>query len=366
MRATVITKYAELLLDYCMELKAGERLLVNTTTLAEPLVTELYQQCMVRGVVMDVIFDFEGKVEHFNKMGHAAQAGYLSPTYELAMREFEGYLVIRAPFEATEARLATPEIASIASDRRAESNNIYFKRTATRELKRNLCQYPTEQGAKSAGMSLKEHSDFIVNACYLDEEVPADYWRKLGKSQQHIVDRLNSHENFSYVGNGFNISFNTKGRTWINSDGKTNMPSGEVYTSPVENSVQGNIRFSFPSLFQGYALNNVELQVKDGYITDWSCDNDWEVLNEAMNIPGARRFGEAAIGTNYRIGKLTRNILFDEKIGGSVHMAVGQSYLQAGGKNESTLHWDMITDMTQGGKILADGVVIYENGKFLF
>ena len=144
------------------------------------------------------------------------------------------------------------------------------------------------------------------------------------------------------------------------------MPSGEVYTSPVEDSVNGNIRFSFPSIYQGFALEDVELTVKDGLITAWTCKNDAHVLDEVFAIPGARRFGEAAIGTNYRINRITKNILYDEKIGGSVHMAIGQSYLQAGGKNSSAIHWDMISDMKQGGQIHADGELVYENGKFLF
>ena len=143
------------------------------------------------------------------------------------------------------------------------------------------------------------------------------------------------------------------------------MPSGEVYTSPVEDSVNGFITFTLPSLYQGHMIENVKLEVKDGYIERWSSDNKTEILDDVFKIDGTRRFGEAAIGTNYRINRLTRNILYDEKIGGTIHMAIGQSYLQSGGKNESTVHWDMISDMVNGGKIYADSELIYENGTFI-
>jgi aminopeptidase len=151
----------------------------------------------------------------------------------------------------------------------------------------------------------------------------------------------------------------------MNSDGQTNMPSGEVYTSPVEDSVNGVVHFSYPCIYQGNEVEGVTLWVKDGLIERWEARQGQEFLDYIFTLPGTRRFGEAAIGTNYDIQRITKNILFDEKIGGSIHMAIGQSYLQTGGKNESPVHWDMITDMTRGGEIRADGELIYQNGQFL-
>lgn len=361
----ILGKYASLLLNYCLELQPGEKLLVNTTTLAEPLVKELFEQSLKKGVMMEVIFDWQGKAEAYAVYGHELQARYVSPLYREAVESYDGYLVIRAPFLSSGTTVPATGLTSIRSEAIKDLNKLYFERTATRSLKRNLCQYPTEQGAKSANMILDEYTDFIINACYLNEDNPDEHWVKVREVQQSIVDHLNICTSFRYQSNVMDISFNTEGRTWINSDGKTNMPSGEVYTSPVENSVNGFITFTLPSLYQGHLLNNVRLDVKDGYIEQWSCDNNIEVLDDVFKIEGSRRFGEAAIGTNYRITQLTKNILYDEKIGGTVHMAIGQSYLQAGGKNESTLHWDMITDMVQGGKIYADDHLIYQNGRFL-
>ena len=168
-----------------------------------------------------------------------------------------------------------------------------------------------------------------------------------------------------YVAEKTDITFSTEGRIWMNSDGQTNMPSGEVYTSPVENAVNGVVHFSYPCLHGGHEVQGATLWVKDGYIERWEAERGQDYLDKVFQIEGTRRFGEAAIGTNYDINKITKNILFDEKIGGSIHMAIGQSYLQTGGKNQSTVHWDMITDMRQGGEVIADGEVIYRNGRFL-
>jgi aminopeptidase len=179
------------------------------------------------------------------------------------------------------------------------------------------------------------------------------------------VDHLNQCREVRYCHPDFDIRFSCAGRTWINSDGRANMPSGEVFTSPVEDSVNGSIRFSFPAIQLGRVVEGIRLEVKNGEIVHWQAEQGGDVLDEVFSMPGARYFGEAAIGTNRNIQQVTRNILFDEKIGGSVHMAIGQSYYQCGGKNKSDVHWDMITDMKQGGEIFADGKLIYRNGDFL-
>ena len=177
---------------------------------------------------------------------------------------------------------------------------------------------------------------------------------------------MNKKENVRYVGDGIDIRFSTKGRTWINSDGQTNMPSGEVYTSPVEDSVNGTIHFNYPIVIAGSMVEGVTLWVENGRVERWEAKQGKALLDDAFqNVAGARHFGEAAIGTNYKIDRFTKNILFDEKIGGTVHMAIGQSYLQTGGKNQSAIHWDMIADMKNGGMIFADGEKIYEGGRFL-
>ena len=187
---------------------------------------------------------------------------------------------------------------------------------------------------------MKHYQDFVFNACNLFYDDPIAEWKKLSVKQQSIVDHLNKCTKVEYKGNDIDISFSTEGRIWINSDGKTNMPSGEVYTAPVEDSVNGIVRFSHPSIFMGTEVEDIRLEVKDGEVVKWDAKRGKALLDKIMDIPGARRFGEAAVGTNFNIDKFTKNILFDEKIGGTIHMGIGQSYIQTGGKNQSPIHWD--------------------------
>ena len=358
-------RYAQLLVHYCMELKPGERLLVESTLLAEPLVTEVYRAALQAGAAVDVDLAFRGKQRILFKEGSNHALSHVSPTYTKAMAEYDAYLYIMAPFNLREDPDTDPEKTAIRSEALKPMRQNYFQRTATRALKRNLCLFPTDAGAQEAGMSLEAYQEFVFHACRLFDENPVESWLNVRRNQQQIVDLLNGCKHIRYVGEGTDISFSTEGRTWINSDGQTNMPSGEVYTSPVEDSVNGTIHFTYPSIYGGSEVEGVSLWVDGGYITRWEAIRGKEVLNKVFAVDGARRFGEAAVGTNYRINRFTKNILFDEKIGGTVHMAIGQSYLQAGGKNQSSVHWDMIADMKNGGMIFADGEKIYENGKFL-
>lgn len=362
----MLNKYAQLLVHYCLSTKAGDRMYLRSTTLAEPLVREVYREAVKAGAKVDVDLSFREQNRILLEEGGKEQLQHLSPLFEEAMQAYDTYLYIRAPFNLREDQNVDPDKRKIRQQAQAGVMKTYFERTATLDMRRSLCQYPTLANAQEAGMSLEEYEAFIFNACRLYEDDPMQRWLAVREQQQQIVDLLDSRSEVRYVGNGTDISFRTDGRKWINSDGRTNMPSGEVYTSPVEDSVNGLIHFSYPGIYMGREVEGVTLHVKDGYIEKWEADRGKDFLDELFQIEGTRRFGEAAIGTNYNIKQMTKNILFDEKIGGTVHMAIGQSYLQAGGKNQSTVHWDMITDMTEAGEIYADGEKIYEKGRFLF
>lgn len=365
MMKTILEKYADLLVHYCLEIREGDRLYIKTTLLAEPLVREVYRAAIAAGAHVETAFDFQEKSRIFLTGAREAQLRHVSPFYRQAMEEFDAFLAIRAPYNLREDQNVDPEKSRIFTQAHQEVSNTYFRRTATRELRRNLCQFPTQASAQEAGMSLEEYETFVYGACKLFDDDPVASWLEVRKRQQHIVDFLNSRESVHYKGDGIDIRFLTKGRTWINSDGQTNMPSGEVYTSPVEDSVNGVIHFSFPALYMGQEVEGVTLWVKDGFVERWEARRGKEFLDQIFRLEGSRYFGEAAIGTNYDINRFTKNILFDEKIGGTVHMALGQSYLQTGGKNQSSIHWDMIADMQQDGEIFADGEKIYEKGRFL-
>ena len=363
---TIISKYADLLVNYCLEIKKGEKLLINTSTLAEPLVREVYRAALNAGGIVDTILTFREQSKILYESGSDDQLGYVSPLFSKAIKDFDAYLYIRAPFNLREESSVSSQRRRIRQNALKDINQIYSNRTGSRSLKRNLCQFPTLANAQEAGMSYEDYEHFVYNACKLFDADPISSWLAVRSSQQKIVDTLNTKKSFQFKNNTTDISFSTEGRTWINSDGQTNMPSGEVYTSPVEDSVNGVIHFSFPAIYGSSVLEDVTLWAENGEIVRWEAKRGKEVLDRVFQMEGATIFGEAAIGTNYDINRHTRNILFDEKIGGTIHMAIGQSYYQAGGKNQSSIHWDMITDMQNGGEVWADGECIYRDGKFLF
>jgi aminopeptidase len=213
-------------------------------------------------------------------------------------------------------------------------------------------------------MSLAEYADFVYNCCFLYEDDPIGCWDKLEKGQQKIVDLLNTKKEVHYKSSDVDVKFRTDGRKWINSSGHFNMPSGEVFTGPVEDSINGKVRFSYPGIFMEQEIEDITLEIKNGLVIKATAAKGQELLNKILEIPGARRFGEAAVGNNDRVNKFTKNMLYDEKMGGTIHMALGAGYPETGAKNESAIHWDLLADM-KDGQILADGEVIYKNGKFL-
>lgn len=365
----MITKYAKLLVNYSLELKAKEKLYISTTMLAEPLVREIYREATKIGAVVEVDFKFREQSRILLNQGSEFVLQHPPVLHAKAMEEFDAYLNIRAPYNLNETNNINKENRKLRSQALSYLNTLYFERTADRNapgaLKRSLCQYPTQASAQAANMSLEEYQEFVFNACHLYSDDPEGEWLKVRKDQQRIKEYLDKVNTVRYKADHTDIEFSVEGRTWINSDGQTNMPSGEVFSGPVENSVSGKVHFTFPSIYMGQDVQGITLWVENGEVVKWDANHGKEVLDHVFEIPGAKFFGEVAIGTNYNIQRTTRNILFDEKIGGTIHMAVGQSYKQTGGTNTSTIHWDMITDMSESGEIYADGKVIYEKGKFL-
>jgi len=361
----LLEKYAKLLVNYCLELKQNEKLYIKTSILAEPLVREVYREALKVGAHVEVDFSFRDQAKIFLEEAQTSQLEFISPFSKTAIETFDAYLVIRAPYNLKSTKNSDKDKQKQVSLARRDLNESYFRRTGNKELKRSLCQYPTLASAQEADMSLEEYQKFVFNACHLFADNPEAEWLKIRKKQQVIVDFLNQKNKIRYVCNGTDIQFSVKGRTWINSDGQSNMPSGEVFSGPVEDSVNGTVFFNYPAIYMSSEVSNITLKVKDGKVVSWDAERGKDVLDKVMEIEGANYFGEVAIGTNYNIQQATKNILFDEKIGGTIHMAVGQSYSQTGGKNKSSVHWDMITDMKNGGQIFADDELIYENGEFL-
>ena len=215
-------------------------------------------------------------------------------------------------------------------------------------------------------MSLGEFEDFVFHACLLDtEQDPAERWREVSREQQRIVDWLAGKRRVQVEAPGTDLSMSIEGRNFVNSDGKRNFPSGEVFTSPVESTVSGHITFTYPASYNGRSVQGVRLTFEDGRVTQSSAEQGEDYLNTMLKVDdGASRLGEFAIGTNPGVTRITRNTLFDEKIAGTMHCALGNAYPNAGGTNQSAIHWDMVTDMKQG-RITVDGETLYENGRFV-
>ncbi|MDX1665601.1 MAG: aminopeptidase [Saprospiraceae bacterium] len=363
---SILSKYARLLVDYCLDIKEGDQLYISSTSLGEPLVREVFRRAIMAGAHVDTHLEFRERYRIFIENASEDQLKRSSPLLEHVMQHYDAYLNIRAPHNLREDQSIDSGKSKMRRKAQGKISRIYFKRTGEGQLKRSLCQFPTQASAQEAGMSLEEYQQFVYRACKLYEPNPVESWLQVRSYQQKIVDFLNKRESIRFRTADTDISFSTKGRKWINSDGRSNMPSGEVFTSPVEDSVNGIIHFSFPAIYLGHEVEGVKLWVKDGFIERWEARRGKKFLDQIFSMDGTRRFGEAAIGTNDSIDQLTKNILFDEKMGGSIHMAIGQSYLQAGGKNESSIHWDMISDMKKEGEIFADDEKIYEKGRFLF
>jgi aminopeptidase len=213
---------------------------------------------------------------------------------------------------------------------------------------------------------MQEYEGFVYSSCLVDAENPIEEWKKIHRQQEKICDFLNQARKIRMVGEDTDVTFDVKGRKWINCSGKENMPDGEVFTGPVENSANGTVRFTFPGLFAGREVEDIRLTFKDGRVVKASAAKGDELLQQLLKVEGADRLGETSIGTNYNITKFTKNMLFDEKMGGTIHMALGNSYPESGGVNKSAIHWDILKDMKKDAEIYADNKLFYKDGKFVF
>ena len=350
---------AELLATWCLEVEAGQHVVARSTALASPLMVALQEAVLARGAWPVLQAELPGQAASFYRHARDEQ---LDDYDELAMAEAKGLdsiVSIQAPYEPHE--LADTDPARIA--RAARGRRPVRERT----MKKRWCStlWPTPAGAQLAGMELEEFARFVAGAMFLDRPDPASAWLQLGRFQESLIGRLKKVREITIEAPGTELTLSVKGRTWVNSDGQRNMPSGEVFTGPVETSANGRISFTIPSSPSGVSVEGVELVFRDGEVVESRAQSGGEYLRRALATDdGARFLGEIGIGTNFGIDRPVGAILFDEKIGGTVHLALGRSYPETGGRNESALHWDLICDLRHGGRILADGEELLADGRF--
>ena len=353
----LIQKYADVLVNYSTSVKKGDLVIIYARGYsAQPLVKEIYKLCLINGANPIVKVNMDGIAETFIKYANVEQLNFIDEMSKIEVEKADVMIFIGAPSNVKNMAKADSSKLALRSKATQPILKRRLDRSAKNQMRWVIADYPTNALAQEANMSYDEYCEFLINSCYLDLDNPREKWLEIDKEQKRIASILNKTEKIRFVGDKTDISFSTKGRLWIPCSGNMNFPDGEIFTSPVEDSANGKIYFDFPQNYNGSCAKEVYLTLEQGKV----------VLQDMLNMDcGSRFVGEIAIGTNDRITDVTGNILFDEKIGGSIHMALGSSYPEANGKNESGLHWDMIKNMKNGGKIFADDKLIYENGKFI-
>ncbi len=366
MRDPRLEKFAQVLVNYCLGAEKGDAVLIRGESVAEPLIREIYAEALRAGAHPMLRLSLPGTSEAFYDIAKKHQLTYESPFAQHEIENIDKLMSVRATTNTKALSSVDPKKQAVARKAQTKWMQTFRDRSAAGDLRWSLTQYPCEAYAQNAEMSLPEYEDFVYRACMLHRKDPVAAWRSVHRKQAKICKVLNQCKKLRIVREGTDIAMSVAGRTWINSDGRTNMPSGEVFTGPVEDSVEGTIRYSFPAIWGGREVHGIQLTFKNGKVVKATAEKGEDFLHATLDTDqGARFVGEVAVGTNYNIQRFTKNILFDEKIGGTVHIAVGASYPQSGGRNTSSVHWDMITDMRDGGRIYADGKLIYKDGQFV-
>ncbi len=364
-----ISRWAKTLVNYCLEVQPGQMVQINATPAAEPLVAEVYREVLRAGGHPIPRISLPELSEIVLREGSDEQLSWINPAERLLAERAECRLNILSETNTRRLSNVDPRRQAVASRAARELAQLRSRRSAAGEERWCLTLYPTEAYAQEADMSLADFTEFVYDACFLNSEDPAQRWRELGAEQQFYVDWLADKDAVHVVGPDTDLRLSIRGRIFRNSDGKRNFPSGEFFTGPVEESVEGHIRFTIPTVVNGRSVQDVRLRFEHGRVVEATATQGQRYLDEMLDIDeGARSVGEFAFGNNFGIQRGIRNILFDEKIGGTIHMALGNSYPETGGKNVSSLHWDMICDLRApagGGEVYVDGTLFLKDGELV-
>jgi aminopeptidase len=358
-----IAKLAKVLVHYSLQLKPGQLVFLQTTPLADELSLAFFEEAIQAGTHVQVQNEPPGFHEIFLKHASDEQLDFEMPIRRRVYETFDARMVIDADSNTRE--LAGVDPKRIARQRKAYAPlfKLFTDRLARGEMKWCYTIYPTEALAQEANMSLGDYREFVYEAGMLNEDDPVARWKEEASRQQKLIDWLAGHKQAVLTGESVDLTMSIDGRTFIPCAGEENFPDGEIYTSPVEDSVNGWIRFEYPAIFDSNEVEDIELWFEDGKVVKEKAGKNQELLTSLLDTDsGARYLGEWGIGANYGITRFTKNMLFDEKLGGTIHLALGLGFPEAGGHNESGLHWDMLCDMAEA-EISIDGELFYKNGK---
>ena len=360
-----LQKLAKVLVHYSLKLKPGDRLLINSMDIAAPLIREVFREAVRAGAHIDTDITIDGMGEILLREGSDEQLNYISEMEKLGNEYYSAYLTIWAQRNSRELSGVDPARMALRRSAHAATLKRALERIASGDARWCGTLFPTHSSAQDAGMSLGDYEDFVYNTGLLDRDDPIAAWQQVHKEQQRVVEFLEQHDEIHIVAPGTDLTYRVGGRKWINCAGTENFPDGEVFSGPIENSVNGSILFSYPTIYNGNEVAEVRLTFRDGKVVESSASRGEDFLNATLDTDeGARYVGEVAFGLNYTISRYSKDTLFDEKIGGTMHMALGASLPESGGVNESALHWDMVSDLREG-RVYADGKLCYEHGKFI-
>ncbi|MEA3439907.1 MAG: aminopeptidase [Chloroflexota bacterium] len=360
-----LNNLARTLVNYSIDVKPDDWVYISSGVVALPLAREVLRFVLRAGGRANVIFDSDDLSVVTLKESSTAQLEWVSPVEELLFDQMDALISLRGPSNTRALSGVDPQKQQTRQIARRHLTETYLKRAAEGSLRWVITNYPCAAFAQEADMSLEEYQDFVYSATFSDLDDPIKAWQKVHDEQQRLVDWLVGKKQVVVHGPNSDLTLSIEGRKFINSDGKKNMPSGEIFTGPVEDSANGWVRFTYPAITGGREVEGVELEFNDGKVVSAKAKKNEQYLITMLDSDqGARFLGEFAIGTNYGIKKFTKSILFDEKIGGSFHMAVGAGYPETGSKNKSSIHWDFICDMRDNSEILVDGELFYKNGEF--
>lgn len=361
-----VERMAKLLVEYSTNVQPGDKVGIFASPAAADLVRAVYERILERGGHPVTSIELPGLQEILYRTASDEQLESLDPLRKLVLEEFDALISIRSFFNTRELSGVDPERQSVRNKAMRPLMQRYMERGAAGELKWCGTLFPTYASAQEADMCLRDYEEFVFGACYCDREDPVAEWNRIHDEQERVISWLKGRDRVKVIGPNADLTLSIKDRVFVNSDGHHNMPSGEVFTGPVEDSAQGWVSFTYPAITGGREVSGIKLRFEDGKVVEASAKKNSNYLLRMLDTDeGSRYLGEFAIGTNFGIQRFTKNILFDEKIGGSFHMAVGAGYPETGSVNRSAIHWDMICDMREGGEIWVDGDLLYKNGEFV-
>jgi aminopeptidase len=366
MRDPRYERLAELIADHSLELKPGQVLRIEGDAVAEPLIVPLHRAALARGAHAYAAVSLSGLKELLVAEGTDEQLDFVSPIALREMERIDAAVTIWSEANTRSFSRADPERRGrrLAADREVAVRRR--DRVTRGELRWCGTLSPTNAHAQDADMSLGDYEDFVFRACHVHDDDPVGHWRGVSEQLGARAEELGGARELRIVGEDTDLTVLVEGRTWRAAHGRQNMPDGEVYTSPVESGVAGTIRFGFPAVFGGREIDDIRLRFEDGRVVAAEAAAGGAYLEALLDLDeGARGIGEIAFGLNYEIDRFTRNILFDEKIGGTMHLALGMGFADLGGLNRSTLHLDLICDLRREGQVYADGDLVWQNGTFL-